>query len=635
MKRSEGGDWRLGLFWAVLIVMYLAWPLTHLEAYRWTNDEGLYMQRAALANAGHPLYTETAFNKPPLLVWMLKGAFRVGGPRVSTARLAILPLTTLGFVGAGLLGAQLWGGWHSIATMVLLLGLAEVPVRAHVVMADLPAMSLGLIALAAAVRFRRHGGRGWLTLGGTAIGGALLIHPMQIYWAAPLAAVLFLPNLISEGRRSHEPTGPLDVLFLLVPIALLGLAVLAAVDRQSFLTWVLQSNYQAATELPLAENWAMLMGFLGDNWPLFALWAASTALLSTIPGRRGPLRLLAVWELATLAILLVLSPLWRQYLIFLAFPMVLVSAAGIVSATKRLFLVGRKGLLDEGFRTTAAVLTLVGLAAFGVHRWSVTAPQLLRGPEWSSEHVLARDFVAHEVEGEAFVASDDALLTFAAGRLVPPPFTEATKKQIELGTFTREAAVDAMLRYPTQAALFGTGRLNRLPGFEAWIRDVAVERRAFGEMRVYRLNFPRREPGSALARFHNGVELQGYTLSHGRLTPGDQVTAMVVWRATELLEEDYHVFVHLTDEDGRMWGQHDGRPVRGDHPTDEWQPNAPVYDAHEVKLSPDAPGGTYQITVGMYPWPSLTRVPVLRPDGRRWPGDAVTLAEVEVTDERG
>jgi len=633
LGRLIGRDWRVALCWALLIVLYLVWPLTHLEAYRWTNDEGLYMQRAALTNAGYPLYAETAFNKPPLLVWILKSAYRLGGPTVSTARVAVLPLTMLGFVSVGFLGTQLWGKWRGVAAMVLLLGLAEVPVRAHVVMADLPAMSLGLTSLVGAVLFQRRGGRGWLVLSGTALAGAVLIHPMQTYWSVPLAAVLIFPQVVPEGSKSRERAGLLDVLSLIVPMVLLGLVVLAVVDRQGFLTWVLRSNYEAAAAIPLAENWEMLTGFLMDNWPLMGLSVASTALLSASRGRRGPLGLLAVWGSVTLATLLVLSPLWRQYLIFLAFPLVMVSAAGVVSAAEGLLQIGQDNSLDRGFQTVLAVLTIAGLVIFGVHRWCATAPQLLRSPVWSSDHVLARAFITEEVPPEGFVASDDALLTFAAGRLVPPPFTEATKKQIELGTFTREDAVDGMLRYDARGAVFGTGRLKRLPGYETWIREVAVEHRAFGDTRVYRLDLPRREPRSAMGLFENGVELMGYALSRGRLRPGDEVTVMLFWRTTESLHEDYHIFVHLTDQDGRLWGQHDGQPVRGNRPSSRWQTNTLVYDSHEVTLSPDAPEETCQIRVGMYPWPSLTRVPVLRPDGRRWPGDTVVLTELEVASE--
>ena len=67
--RLPGRGWTTAAYWAlwgVLVVLYLAWPLAHLDVYHWANDEGLYMQRAALANARYPLYTEVFRSSKPL-----------------------------------------------------------------------------------------------------------------------------------------------------------------------------------------------------------------------------------------------------------------------------------------------------------------------------------------------------------------------------------------------------------------------------------------------------------------------------------------------------------------------------------------------------------------------------------------
>jgi hypothetical protein len=270
------------------------------------------------------------------------------------------------------------------------------------------------------------------------------------------------------------------------------------------------------------------------------------------------------------------------------------------------------------------------LIAFGVDRWEKARPYLLRGPEWSPEHLAARAFIEAAVPPDGFVATDDALLAFAAGRLVQPPFTEASVRQIGVGNFTTEDAVEAMLRYGADAAVFGTGRLKRLPGFEEWIDEVATERREFGEMRAYRLDLPRRDPISTLARFENGIELRGYALSRGDLHPGDVLTVMLFWSGTELVPEPPHVFVHLVHEDGGLWGQHDSPVGEDERQANRSGESGLVFDVHQVQLSPEAPPGRYLLTVGMYPWPSLERVPAFLPDGDRWPQDRVVVARVNV-----
>jgi hypothetical protein len=192
-----------------------------------------------------------------------------------------------------------------------------------------------------------------------------------------------------------------------------------------------------------------------------------------------------------------------------------------------------------------------------------------------------------------------------------------------------------MLRYGAHAALFGTGRLKRLPGFEEWIGEVATERCDFGEMRAYRLDLPRRDPISTLARFENGIELRGYAVSRGDMHPGDVLTVMLFWRGTELVPEAPHVFAHLIREDGGLWGQHDRRLQTSEQQTgrsseSSGRENELVFDVHRVKLSPEAPPGRYVLTVGMYPWPSLERVPAFLPDGSRSPQDRVVVAPLDV-----
>ena len=95
--------------WAAVIALYVAWPLTHLDAYGWSNDEGLYVQRAALATVGHPLYSEVLFSKPPKLIWIRQLAFRVADQTLTVARLTVLPTTLLGVIALGALAGQPWG----------------------------------------------------------------------------------------------------------------------------------------------------------------------------------------------------------------------------------------------------------------------------------------------------------------------------------------------------------------------------------------------------------------------------------------------------------------------------------------------------------------------------------------------
>jgi hypothetical protein len=172
--------------------------------------------------------------------------------------------------------------------------------------------------------------------------------------------------------------------------------------------------------------------------------------------------------------------------------------------------------------------------------------------------------------------------------------------------------------------------LERLPGLEDWVASIATERRDFGELRAYQLDLPESNPHLAESRFDSQIKLRGYALSGDELRPGDILSVALLWECDGAVSEDYHVFVHLADEDDHLWGQHDGAPGAGERPTSQWMEGQRVFDTHSVEIGQDVPSGRYRLLVGMYAWPSLERLPVLRSDGGRWPDDRVLLGDVTI-----
>jgi len=56
----------------------------------------------------------------------------------------------------------------------------------------------------------------------------------------------------------------------------------------------------------------------------------------------------------------------------------------------------------------------------------------------------------------------------------------------------------------------------------------------------------------------------------------------------------------VVDEDGRLWGQHDGQPEGGFYPTSFWDEGEVIVDEHEIVLRPDTLPAEYQIVTGLY-----------------------------------
>lgn len=122
------------------------------------------------------------------------------------------------------------------------------------------------------------------------------------------------------------------------------------------------------------------------------------------------------------------------------------------------------------------------------------------------------------------------------------------------------------------------------------------------------------------------VRLLGYRIESG-FRPGDGIHLTLFWQALEEMDKDYTVFTHLTDAQGRIWGQKDNPPVDGFYPTTGWEAGEIVRDQYDIPISPDAPPGEYQIEVGMYLRETGGRLPVLDGEGQIL-GDKISLNTV-------
>jgi mannosyltransferase len=131
------------------------------------------------------------------------------------------------------------------------------------------------------------------------------------------------------------------------------------------------------------------------------------------------------------------------------------------------------------------------------------------------------------------------------------------------------------------------------------------------------------------AKLGAAIQLIGYTLESDSVRTGDNVRLTLFWQATDKITARYTVFTHLVDSTGRPVAQTDSPPLGGTAPTDAWQVGAVIIDRYAIALRPDTAPGQYELRVGMYTWPDLTRLPVTSND--KPSGDYVLLASVRVT----
>jgi hypothetical protein len=134
------------------------------------------------------------------------------------------------------------------------------------------------------------------------------------------------------------------------------------------------------------------------------------------------------------------------------------------------------------------------------------------------------------------------------------------------------------------------------------------------------------------ASFMHGLTLLGYDAAvEHRPGEGGALSLTLHWQlaASEPLGRDFTVFLHLVDDAGVLLvPPADGPPLGGDWPTTAWVPERPVVDGHIVALPPALPPGRYNLRLGLYDAVTGERLAAYRPDGGRWPEDAVVIEDV-------
>jgi hypothetical protein len=131
-------------------------------------------------------------------------------------------------------------------------------------------------------------------------------------------------------------------------------------------------------------------------------------------------------------------------------------------------------------------------------------------------------------------------------------------------------------------------------------------------------------------RFANGVRLRGYSLEPDVVPPGGQFDLTLFWQADHLLEDNFEVFVHLTDRAGRVQSQANGPPTAGFHPGALWSAGEVVADVRTVVVPVGLPEGKVQFEVGILRPDLWDRVAILNEAGRP-AADQVLLGAATVT----
>jgi hypothetical protein len=364
------------LLWLLVFGLVLAWRAQNLDAFGLSNDEGAHLMWARLIVDGYPLYRETQAVQAPLFLEWVALAFRIGGQTIQAGRWAML-------VGFGLLAGTLsWlahraAGWRAALAALVLLGLAPLVFTfSRLVMAEVPATGLAVLALALLFVYLDRGRQAWLIASGLALGLSFITKALNPFIVFPIGLLLLvrsnlfgLADVVGLRHPADQPwrslllDGLLWSLGCLIPMGLLWLLYdpVALVDQLI----AFRADLRAAIPGSWSETWMQFAGFFTTHWGFWLL--AGGGIISTLvrfriarkpinskvpenvrleanasssrePSPINPTSLLFyplvwfVWLLAGSAMLLWHTPLFPHHFIILLPPLILLGA-GFITTT--------------------------------------------------------------------------------------------------------------------------------------------------------------------------------------------------------------------------------------------------------------------------------------------------------------
>lgn len=140
-------------------------------------------------------------------------------------------------------------------------------------------------------------------------------------------------------------------------------------------------------------------------------------------------------------------------------------------------------------------------------------------------------------------------------------------------------------------------------------------------------------PHELQVNLENKVKLLGYNLDKSKYHPGDILDLTLYWLCLSDMDQDYKVFVHLTnEEETELIGQSDRWPAYNFSPTTRWEVGEIVVDRHEIPIPRDAASGSYHLLMGMYLLETMRNLDIL--DQNMAPcGNRVFFTSIWVTRE--
>jgi 4-amino-4-deoxy-L-arabinose transferase-like glycosyltransferase len=402
-------------------------------------DEAVYLASLDALRHGQALGGDVFASQPPGFYVLLRVAGFFGGDSVAGIRTVFLLVALLGCLGAYVLGRAADGPLAGFVASGLLAITPPFASEASHVSADVPAVSLAVLALGlAAVAFRKRVGL-WLPIAaGAVLGVAVSIKLLALTAVVPFAALAWQGRARS-GQLAAAAAGAL------LPWAALAVAYAGSLGAlwDGAVTFHRESRSFPSPE-PAGD---LLRDFLDWHTPSAWLLVAGAAASLLVWRRVWPLW---TWTAIAVGFLFWQKPLFEHHLVLLAAAAALPAGTALGGAAR---LARRPGLVLAGGAAAAALAA--GLYQQG-HRLDLTEtreqPDLVR-----AARLLGRCTTPAQL-----VASDQPIVAFRARRSLPGQLVDTSLVRLSTPSLPPERVLE-IVREQRVAAVVADRSFVRYP----------------------------------------------------------------------------------------------------------------------------------------------------------------------------
>ena len=459
IARLSGLPWEHLVPLIYFVVMFLYYPYRNI--FEGDTDEGINLIKAFLVGGGFPLYQSVWSDQPPLFTHLLAWTHSLFGYDVNVGRTLVLVFSALLVWGLAIIMRRVWGGWHALMAVLLVVLLPFFPKLSTTILIGLPAISLVVLSLAAVTLWHQGRNRFWLVSSAVACSLSLLIKLFTGLLAPFLVAGLLLDGYTAYRHRpgASKPWLPALIWFTTFSALTIGLSLLLIRPEQ--LEQLLASHLSSQNLQAFQANIPSfsIESYLSESWPVLVL--ALVGVVSAVWQRRWLAFYPLTWLIAAYLLLKWASPVWYHHQLLITVPAVML-AAGAAGELVRLPL---DYIRQRRFSWTGAGIWLAALILTGMtlaQRLPVVVPEFTRAPYFSPQAQMGPPKelrIVREIDRYAsdtrWMVTDLPMYAFRAGLPVPPELAVFSTKRVMSGDLNEAYILEIIDRYNPRVILWG------------------------------------------------------------------------------------------------------------------------------------------------------------------------------------